>query len=108
MLIHCHSSRGVCICIKHGAKVKQCSSDGCITSVFIWHGADVKQCSSDGCSMPKMEEFALGMGQRANYVALTDSEGCACANQTQRGGDCKSLEHIAIIVMNLLIRSNMN
>ena len=41
------------VCIKHGAKVKLCSSIGCANKVFIGgvckrHGAKTKRCSRDG------------------------------------------------------------
>jgi len=43
---------GVCI-IRHGAKVKRCSWEGCMNKVVngrvCHHGAKVKRCSSEGC-----------------------------------------------------------
>eukprot|EP00984_Skeletonema_dohrnii_P019348 scaffold9214_cov125-Skeletonema_dohrnii-CCMP3373.AAC.2 len=42
------------VCVRHGAKVKLCSSEGCTNyvrqgGVCIRHGAKVKRCSSEGC-----------------------------------------------------------
>jgi hypothetical protein len=53
------------VCIKHGAKKKHCSIEGCTNiakkgGVCIKHGAKVKICSVEGCT-----------------------------NQSQRGGVCK-------------------
>ena len=41
--------------MKHGAKLKQCSSDGCANQarkggVCVRHGAKVKRCSREGCT----------------------------------------------------------
>jgi hypothetical protein len=43
------------VCIKHGAKVKPCSSEGCTSFaqkglVCVKHGAKIKRCSSEGCT----------------------------------------------------------
>jgi hypothetical protein len=43
------------VCIRHGAKIKVCSSGGCTKGaqnegVCIRHGAKVKRCSSDKCT----------------------------------------------------------
>jgi hypothetical protein len=43
------------VCIKHGAQVKRCSSEGCTKyakkgGVCMKHGATAKRCSSEGCT----------------------------------------------------------
>ena len=43
------------VCVKHGAKVKLCSSEGCTNQVIkggvcIRHGAKVKRCIVEGCT----------------------------------------------------------
>ena len=43
------------MCVRHGAKLKRCSSEGCTNQavnggVCVKHGAKVKQCSSEGCT----------------------------------------------------------
>ena len=66
--------------MRHGAKVKRCSSEGCtnvaqIGGVCIRHGARHKRCSITGCTNQTLkEEYARGMGQRlrSNYAAMKD------------------------------------
>jgi hypothetical protein len=43
------------VCIRHGAKHKLCSSEGCTNiakkgGVCVRHGAEVKRCSVEGCT----------------------------------------------------------
>ena len=43
------------MCVRHGYKIKLCSSDGCTNivvkgGVCVKHGAKVKQCNSEGCT----------------------------------------------------------
>jgi hypothetical protein len=43
------------VCITHGAKVKECSHDGCTNGVIkggvcVTHGAKRKRCSFEGCT----------------------------------------------------------
>ncbi len=53
----CNNMKNGGVCMKHGAKAKQCSSEGCTNvarngGVCIRHGAKVeaKQCSSERCT----------------------------------------------------------
>jgi hypothetical protein len=68
------------VCIRHGAKVKLCSSDGCTNiavkgGVCIRHGAEKKKrCSSEGCTKFSREECARGMGHRSNDAAVKDAQ----------------------------------
>ena len=77
------------MCIKHGAKTKQCSSEGCTNlaqrgGVCVRHGAKTKRCSSEGCTSK-----AWKGGVCAKHGAkskLCSSEGCT--NKALRRGVC--------------------
>ena len=68
------------MCIRHGAKVKVCSSEGCTKKVVrggvCWrHGAEVepKLCSEkDVQILSSKDECALDMGQMSNDAAVKD------------------------------------
>ncbi|KAK1737691.1 hypothetical protein QTG54_011463 [Skeletonema marinoi] len=70
-------ARGVCM--RHGAKVKLCSFEGCANQardgeVCMRHGAKVKLCSSEGCTN---QARARGVCMRHGAkVKLYSSEGC--------------------------------
>jgi hypothetical protein len=57
---------------------RRCSSDGCTNiavkeGVCVRHGAKVKLCSIEGCAnQSKQEEFAGSTGQRSHYAQLMD------------------------------------
>ena len=77
--------------MKHGAKHKRCSSDGCTNQaqkggVCTRHGAtrEYKRCSTEGCT-----SFALKGGVCMKHGAkkkLCSVEGCT--NHSKRGGVC--------------------
>ena len=85
------SNRGG-VCVKHGAKVKQCSHDGCTKraqngGVCITHGAKVKLCSSEGCKkQAKKEGVCITHGAKVTPKRCS-KEGCT--NLAVRGGVCK-------------------
>ncbi len=82
--------------MKHGAKMKRCSSEGCTNQaqkggVCIKHGAKVvyKRCSSDGCT-----NLALKGGVCVKHGAKFERKLCSsdrCTNQAQKGGVCIKL-----------------
>ncbi len=76
--------------MKHGAKVKLCSTVGCANKavqggVCIKHGAEVKRCSSGGCTNHAMNG-GVCIKHGAKKKKRCSSEGCS--NQVQRGGVC--------------------
>ena len=56
------------------------------------HGAKVKQCSSEGCTNIKLskEECALGMGN-GEKVKIYQSISEGCTNRAVKGGVCMRL-----------------
>ena len=64
------------VCRKHGAKVKRCSSEGINNGVCVKHGAKVKRCSPEGdvLTRRRKEECATGTGQRPNDAAVMDAQ----------------------------------
>jgi hypothetical protein len=79
------------VCIKHGAKVERCSSDGCANKavkggVCVKHGAKVKRCSSDGCTNQAIKG-GVCIKHGAKYIRKRcSSEGCT--NIVVKGGVC--------------------
>eukprot|EP00985_Skeletonema_marinoi_P005295 scaffold2282_cov136-Skeletonema_marinoi.AAC.5 len=77
------------MCVKHGAKVNQCNSEGCTNKVVkggvcIRHGAKLKRCSSGGCTNQVIKE---GVCRRHGAkVKLCSKEGCF--NHARKGGVC--------------------
>jgi hypothetical protein len=76
--------------VRHGAKVKLCSSDGCTNyaqrgGVCVRHGATWTKgkCSSDGCTNYAQRG---GVCVRHGAKVVCSSEGCT--NQVVRGGVC--------------------
>ncbi len=79
------------MCIKHGAKVKRCNSEGCTNhvqkgGVCIKHGAKVehKRCNVDGCT-----SFVVKGGvckRHGAKVKLCSAVGCT--NNVVKGGVC--------------------
>jgi hypothetical protein len=80
------------VCVKHGAKVKRCSSEGCTNQaqkggVCTRHGAKIKRCSSDGCT-----NHARKGGVCIRHGAKDKLKRCSCkgcTNQSVRGGVCR-------------------
>jgi hypothetical protein len=68
------------VCIRHGAKVKLCSSDGCINQVIkggvcVKHGQTSNDAAvKDSPIKVRWEECASSMGQRSNDAAAMDAQ----------------------------------
>ncbi|KAK1748109.1 hypothetical protein QTG54_000048 [Skeletonema marinoi] len=81
-------NRGVCV--KHGAKIKRCISDGCTNNaqkggVCKRHGAKVKRCSMEGCTnIARKGGVCIRHGAQQKRCS---SEGCT--NNAQQRGVCK-------------------
>ena len=78
------------VCRRHGAKRKQCGSEGCTnialkSGLCTKHGATVKRCSSEGCDN-KVVQGGVCVRHGAK-VKFCSHEGCT--NQAKRGGVCK-------------------
>jgi len=79
--------------MRHGAKIKKCSSEGCTTyaqkgRVCIRHGAKVKLCSLEGCAN-NVVVVKGGVCKRHGAKVkhkLCSSDGCT--NNPQQGGVC--------------------
>ena len=76
--------------MRHGAKVKRCSSEGCTNNVLNGgvcrrHGAKKKRCSSEGC---RNEAIKGGVCMRHGAKRKQcSSEGCN--NKAVKGGVCR-------------------
>jgi hypothetical protein len=76
-------------CVRHGAEVKRCRSDGCTNEVInngvcMKHGAKVKRCSREGCSN-QLVNSGVCMKHGAK-VKRCSHEGCT--NQARKEGLC--------------------
>ena len=76
--------------MKHGAKKKECISEGCTNravkgGVCIKHGAETKRCSSEGCT--KQAQKGGTCVKHGAKKKLCSVEGCT--NQAQRRRVCK-------------------
>jgi hypothetical protein len=91
------------VCIRHGAKVKGCSSEGCTNialkgGVCVRHGAKVKECSTEGCSnQARSGGVCLRHGAKRKQCS---KEGCT--NQAHKEEHVQGMEQTAIHTMNLL------
>eukprot|EP00986_Skeletonema_menzelii_P004450 scaffold1518_cov113-Skeletonema_menzelii.AAC.2 len=81
------------VCMRHGAKVKRCSSEGCTKyvvngGVCFRHGAKTKRCSIDGCTNQAQNGgVCIRHGAKVKvYVYLCSKEGCT--NHVINGGVC--------------------
>ena len=79
--------------MKHGAKVKLCSSDGCTNQVIkggvcVKHGAkkELKRCSSDGCTN-QAQKGGVCIKHGAKYIRKQCSSE-ECTNQVVKKGVC--------------------
>ncbi|KAK1748071.1 hypothetical protein QTG54_000010, partial [Skeletonema marinoi] len=83
-------ARGVCI--RHGAKVKRCSSEGCTNQarsggMCIRHRAKdkAKKCSSEGCTNPAQNGGVCKRHEAKVKICINEG----CTNQARDGGvDC--------------------
>ena len=77
--------------VRHGAKRKLCSSEGCTNQahkggVCVRHGAKVKLCSSEGCTNQVRQGGACRRhGAKVKRKLCSREE---CTNQVVKGGVC--------------------
>ena len=79
------------VCVRHGAKLKRCSHEGCTNvvvnrGVCTRHGAKRPQCNSEGCT-----NIAVKGGVCRRHGAKVPSKLCShqgCTNISKQGGVC--------------------
>eukprot|EP00984_Skeletonema_dohrnii_P010907 scaffold4291_cov76-Skeletonema_dohrnii-CCMP3373.AAC.3 len=76
--------------MRHGAKIKKCSSEGCTTyaqkgGVCIRHGAKVKLCSLEGCA----NNVVKGGVCKRHGAKIKPCHSEGCTNHVVQGGVCR-------------------
>jgi len=78
------------VCIRHGAKVKRCSSEGCANyakngGVCMRHGAKIKRCKTTGCTNYSVKGGVCRRhGAKVKRCNIEE-----CTNVSVKGGVCR-------------------
>ena len=88
------------VCIRHGAKRKTCSHEGCTNQaqrggVCIRHGAKVKQCSHEGCAN-QVKNGGVCIRHRAKKKTCSH-EGCLVGKVADMSPTCRQVVTLSSI-----------